>query len=142
MDTAAWLDYQPTMAQQFPDDVQYTKDHEWARKEGTRFRVGISQHAIDQLGDVTLVNVDAKVGATVEAGKAFATVESVKAVSDVYAPVTGKVVEVNTALNDKPESLNEAPYGKGWMVVIEATGPAPALMDAAAYAKYVATLDH
>ncbi len=130
------------MAQQFPSDVQYTKDHEWARTEGTRTRIGISQHAVDQLGDITLVNIDAKVGATVEAGKAFGTVESVKAVSDVYSSVTGKIVEINTALNDKPELLNEDPYGKGWMVVIESTGPAPKLMDAAAYATYVATLDH
>ncbi|MEI8255681.1 MAG: glycine cleavage system protein GcvH, partial [Deltaproteobacteria bacterium] len=130
------------MAQQFPVDVKYTKDHEWARKEGAHIRIGISQHAIDQLGDITLVNFEAKVGATLEAGKAIGTVESVKAVSDVYAPIAGKVVEVNTALNDKPEILNEDPYGKGWMVLIESTGPEPELMDSTAYASFVATLDH
>lgn len=130
------------MAQQFPSDVRYTKDHEWARKEGTRYRIGISQHAVDQLGDVTLVNFDAKVGATIEAGKAIGTVESVKAVSDVYSPFTGKVVEVNTALDTAPEAINEEPYGKGWMIVIEATGSEPELMDSAAYATFVATLDH
>jgi glycine cleavage system H protein len=130
------------MAQQFPTDVRYTKDHEWARKEGNRYRIGISQHAIDQLGDITLVNIDAKVGATVEAGKPFGTVESVKAVSDVYAPISGKVVEINGDLSNAPESLNEAPYGKGWMIVIEASGAEPEMMDAAAYTAYVATLDH
>jgi glycine cleavage system H protein len=130
------------MAQQFPNDVRYTKDHEWARKEGTRYRIGISQHAVDQLGDITLVNIDAAVGATIEAGKAIGTIESVKAVSDVYAPISGKVVEVNTALTNAPESINEEPYGKGWMVVIEATGSEPELMDAAAYTTFVASLDH
>jgi glycine cleavage system H protein len=130
------------MAQQFPTDVRYTKDHEWARKEGNRYRIGISQHAIDQLGDITLVNIDAKVGATIEAGKAFGTVESVKAVSDVYAPISGKVVEINGDLANAPEALNEAPYAKGWMIVIEATGTDTEMMDAAAYTAYVATLDH
>ncbi len=130
------------MSTQFPTDVRYTKDHEWARKEGTRYRIGVSQHAIDQLGDITLVNIDAKVGDTLEVGKPFGTVESVKAVSDVYVPIGGKLVEINPGLANAPESLNEEPYGKGWMIVVEVTGAEPELMDAAAYGAYVATLDH
>jgi glycine cleavage system H protein len=126
----------------FPSDLRYTKDHEWARKEGTRYRVGISRHAVDQLGDITLVNIDAKVGAAIEAGKPFGTVESVKAVSDLYAPVGGKVVEVNGALTTAPEALNDDPYQKGWMIVIESTGAEPTLMDSAAYTSYVASIDH
>jgi glycine cleavage system H protein len=130
------------MAQQFPTDVRYTKDHEWARKEGNRYRIGISQHAVEQLGDITLVNIDVKVGASIEAGKPFGTVESVKAVSDVYAPISGTVVEINGDLSNAPEALNEAPYGKGWMIVIEGSRAEPEMMDAAAYTAYVATLDH
>ena len=128
----------------FPKDLLYTKDHEWARKEGGRVRVGITQHAVDALGDVTLLNVDVAVGSNVEAGKAFGTVESVKAVSDLFAPVSGKLVEVNAALTSSPELVNEDPYTKGWMILIEAdTSSQPAnLMDAAAYTSFVATLDH
>ena len=127
----------------YPSDLQYTKDHEWARKEGNRVRVGITRHAVDQLGDITLVNVDVAVGGAVEAGKAFGTVESVKAVSDLFAPVSGKVVEINPALTNSPELLNEDPYAKGWMVVIEPTGALRSdMMDAAAYTSFVATLDH
>jgi glycine cleavage system H protein len=127
----------------YPSDLQYTKDHEWARKEGNRVRVGITRHAVDQLGDITLVNVDVPVGGAVESGKAFGTVESVKAVSDLFAPASGKVVEVNGALANSPELINEDPYAKGWMVVIEPTGALRGdLMDAAAYTAFVATLDH
>jgi glycine cleavage system H protein len=127
----------------FPSDLSYTKDHEWARREGNRVRVGITQHAVDALGDVVQVNVDAAVGAAIEAGKAFGTVESVKAVSDLFAPLSGKLVEVNPALASQPELVNESPYDKGWMVVIEAAdGAQSELMDGAAYAKFVATLDH
>ena len=116
----------------------------WTRKEGNRFRVGISQHAVDALGDVTLVNIDARPGSAVEAGKAFGTVESVKAVSDLFAPVSGKIVEVNAALQNSPEIINEDCYDKGWMVVIEApdANADAGLMDGAAYAAFVATLDH
>lgn len=128
----------------YPDDLKYTKDHEWARAEGNRVRVGISKHAVESLGDITLVNIDVPVGGNVEAGKVFGSVESVKAVSDLFAPVSGKVVEINSALEKNPELINEDCYGKGWMIVIE---PAPGasldgLMDADAYAKYVASLDH
>lgn len=102
-----------------PRDLRYTNDHEWARATGDRVQVGITRHAVDQLGDITLVNIDLKVGAKVTAGKAFGTVESVKAVSDLFAPVSGTLVEVNRALQDTPEVLNEDAYVSGWMVVIQ-----------------------
>jgi len=102
-----------------PRDLRYTNDHEWARADGANVRVGITKHAVEALGDITLVNLDVKVGAALTAGKPFGTVESVKAVSDLFAPISGKLVAVNGALNDKPETVNEDPYGEGWMVVIE-----------------------
>jgi glycine cleavage system H protein len=121
----------------FPAELLYTKDHEWARVDGNRVRVGITQHAVDQLGDVTLVNVDPKLGDTLEAGKAFGTVESVKAVSDLFAPLSGKITAINAELNDHPEFINESPYDKGWMIEIEVAGPVTGLMDAAAYNAHV-----
>lgn len=137
--TRGWIKT-PTMAD-FPSDLRYTKEHEWARLEDGKVRVGITQHAVDQLGDITLVNIDVRPGSTVEAGKPFGTVESVKAVSDLFSPVSGKVVEVNTALNDHPELINEDPYTKGWMVLIEADPQAMAgLMNSQEYSAYVASL--
>jgi glycine cleavage system H protein len=121
----------------FPAELKYTKDHEWARIDGTRVRVGITQHAVDQLGDITLVNIDAKPGAKLEVGKAFGTVESVKAVSDLFAPVSGTVVEVNKALDANPEAVNESPYENGWMVVIEVSSGLDELLDVAAYTAHV-----
>lgn len=121
----------------FPAELKYTKDHEWARIDGTRVRVGITQHAVDQLGDITLVNLDAKVGSKLEHGKAFGTVESVKAVSDLYAPVTGTVVAINKDLDANPESINESPYEKGWMIELEVESGLDALLDAAAYTAHV-----
>ncbi len=128
----------------YPSDRRYTKDHEWAQPDGVRVRVGISKHAVDQLGDVTLVNVDVAVGVTLAAGKAFGTVESVKAVSDLFAPIGGKVVEINAALATSPEILNDDSYGKGWMIAIEPSDnkELDALMDGPAYAAFVAMLDH
>lgn len=125
-----------------PAHLKYTKDHEWARVEGHRVTVGITQHAVDQLGDVTLVGIDLKVGATVAAGKAFGTVESVKAVSDLFAPVSGALVAINDELQKSPEKVNESPYDAGWMVVIEVAdaGALADLLDADAYAKYLGTL--
>lgn len=125
-----------------PSDLQYTKDHEWARVDGSRVKVGITRHAVEQLGDVTLVNLDARVGARLTAGKAFGTVESVKAVSDLFAPVSGKLVEANGDLANAPEVLNEDPYSKGWMVVIEldAGAKVEGLMSAAEYDKYLGSL--
>lgn len=118
-----------------PDGLKYTKEHEWARAEGRRVTVGITRHAVDELGDVTLVSIDKKVGDALAAGAAFGVVESVKAVSDLYAPLAGTLVEINAALNDAPEALNDDPYA-AWMVVIEApegTDPLAGLLDADAY---------
>ncbi|MFO0603988.1 MAG: glycine cleavage system protein GcvH [Polyangiales bacterium] len=125
-----------------PRDLRYTNDHEWARADGANVRVGITKHAVEALGDITLVNLDVKVGATLTAGKPFGTVESVKAVSDLFAPISGKLVAVNGALNDKPETVNEDPYGEGWMVVIEpAAGESlDKLLSADAYDALLGTL--
>ena len=101
-----------------PKDLKYTHEHEWAKQEGGRVRVGITAYAQDQLGDVVFVELP-KVGAKVTASKAFGVVESVKAVSDLFAPVSGEVVEVNAELGQKPETVNADPYGKGWMIVVK-----------------------
>lgn len=121
-----------------PDDLRYTSDHEWARLEDGRIRIGITDFAQDALGDVVFVQVPA-VGTEVEAGASFSEVESTKSVSDVYAPVSGVVVEVNTELADSPERLNSDPYGEGWICVIEPRAGADlaALMDAAAYRQLI-----
>ena len=117
-----------------PDDLRYTKDHEWAKVDGNKISVGITAFAVEQLGDITLVELP-KVGTKVEEGKAFGTVESVKTLSDLFAPVAGTIVEVNDKLASNPELVNEAAYDKGWMVVIEVTDPAKlaTLLDPAAY---------
>ena len=100
-----------------PKELRYTRDHEWARREGDRVRVGITAYAQEQLGDVVFVELP-KVGVTATAKKPFGVVESVKAVSDLFAPVSGQVVEVNTELPNAPETVNADPYGRGWMIVI------------------------
>ena len=123
-----------------PAELKYTNDHEWARVEGNRVTVGITQHAVDQLGDIVLVSVDLKVGAQVEAGKVFGVVDSTKTTSDLFSPVSGRVAAINDALKDAPEKVNEAPYGDGWMVVIETTAPAQGLLDAPAYEALLGTL--
>jgi glycine cleavage system H protein len=126
-----------------PAGLKYTKDHEWTKVDGKRVTVGITAFAVEQLGDITLVNIDVKVGDEVGAGKAFGTIESVKTLSDLFAPVAGKVVEINAALNDKPELVNEDCYGKAWMVVIEASGATGEdLLDEAAYAEHVKASAH
>ena len=104
---------------EFPANLRYTKEHEWARQEGNRVVVGITDYAQKELGDVVFVELP-EVGTTVAAMDTFGVVESVKAVSDMYAPVSGIVVEANTVLEDQPELVNASPYGQGWMVVIEA----------------------
>jgi glycine cleavage system H protein len=121
-----------------PDGLRYTKDHEWAKLEGNRARIGITDFAQSELTDVVYVELP-PIGKTVKQGEPFGTVESVKAVSEIFAPIGGKVVEVNKALADKPEIVNKDPYGEGWMVVLEVTEPSPAkgLMDAAAYRRHV-----
>ena len=123
-----------------PKDNRYTKDHEWVKVAGERGTVGITDYAQKQLGDVVFVELPA-VGATVEAGKRFGTVESVKAVSELYAPVTGEIVEVHEVLAQKPEILNTDPYGEGWMIVVKLADPKAVaeLMDAAQYEAYVAS---
>jgi glycine cleavage system H protein len=98
-----------------PGELQYTKSHEWIRLEDDIATVGITDHAQDELGDVVFIELPEQ-GASFEAGDSFGTVESVKAVSDLYAPVGGEVVEVNETLNDAPEKINEEPYGGGWMI--------------------------
>ena len=98
-----------------PEELQYTKTHEWVRREDDVATVGITEHAQDELGDVVFIELPEK-GASFGAGDAFGTVESVKAVSDLYAPLGGEVVEVNEALNDAPEKINEEPYGDGWII--------------------------
>jgi glycine cleavage system H protein len=98
-----------------PEELQYTKSHEWVRTEGDTATIGITDHAQEELGDIVFVELPEQ-GATIDAGDSFGTIESVKAVSDLYAPVGGEVVEVNEALNDSPEKINEDPYGDGWIV--------------------------
>jgi glycine cleavage system H protein len=121
-----------------PDDRRYTQDHEWARLEGGRVRVGITDYAQDALGDVVFVQLPEQ-GARVEAGATFSEVESTKSVSDIYAPVAGTVVEVNTDLTDAPQRVNEDPYGEGWICVIEPTDPSAvdALLDAEGYQRLI-----
>ncbi|MDO9537999.1 MAG: glycine cleavage system protein GcvH [Thermoplasmata archaeon] len=101
-----------------PEELKYTKKHEWARIEGNRVTVGLSDHAQEELTDIVYVELP-KVGQGIQAGSELATVESVKSTSDVYSPVTGKVVEVNSDLENSPDIINSDPYGKGWLAVIE-----------------------
>lgn len=118
-----------------PDNLKYTKTHEWARLEddGT-VTVGITDHAQSQLGDMVFVELP-EAGAKLAAGKECAVVESVKAASDVYSPLNGEVLEVNEALTDAPEIINQDPYGKGWLFRMSATDSLDGLLDAAAYEK-------
>jgi glycine cleavage system H protein len=121
-----------------PENLRYTKDHEWIRVDGDRGTVGITDYAQDQLGDVVFLELPA-VGRTVKAGETFGTVESVKAVSELFAPVGGEVLEANAALVSAPEVLNTDPYGKGWMLVVRlaSAGEVEGLMDAAAYQSFL-----
>ncbi len=123
---------------EFPDNLGYSKEHEWARVEGNRVVVGITDFAQDELGDIVFVELP-EVGAEVEAMGTFGVVESVKAVSDLYSPVSGAVVDVNTALEDRPELVNQSPYGEGWMIVIEASSPDEfqQFLSAEAYEAYI-----
>ena len=121
-----------------PDDLKYSEDHEWVRQEGTLVRFGITDYAQDALGDVVFVQVPA-VGSVVTRGAAISEVESTKSVSDIYAPVSGTVVEANDDLADAPQRINEDAYGEGWIAVIEpsAATELDQLMDAAAYRSLV-----
>jgi glycine cleavage system H protein len=122
----------------YPDNCLYTKDHEWIRVEGERGVVGITHHAQSQLGEVVFVELP-EIGRTLKAGEAFGTVESVKAVSELYAPLSGEVVEVNGELGKAPETINSDPHDKGWMIVLRIIDPGETdkLMDAARYREYV-----
>jgi glycine cleavage system H protein len=124
----------------YPQDYRYTNDHEWIHAEGDRGRVGITDYAQKQLGDVVFLELP-EVGRTFKAKEQFGTVESVKAVSELYCPVDGEVVEVNSALVAKPETINKDPHGEAWMIVLKVTDPAglAALLDAKAYQALVAS---
>ena len=124
----------------YPAELRYTREHEWAKIEGKRARVGITHYAQDQLGDVVFVELP-KVGARVTQMKAFGVVESVKAVSDLFAPLSGVVVEVNQELTKQPERVNRDPYGAGWLIVVELANPAEAekLMTAQQYEEFLKT---
>ncbi len=126
-----------------PAELRYTKEHEWANLEGDKACVGITAFAQEQLGDVVFVELP-KVGAKVSAMKTFGVVESVKAVSDLYAPLSGEVVEINAELPKKPELVNSDPYGKGWMIVIKLSNAKEweTLMSAADYEKLIASAGH
>ncbi len=124
---------------EFPEDLKYSSEHEWAAvEEGNRIRVGITDFAQDALGDVVYVDIPEE-GTEVRAGETFGEVESTKSVSDVFSPVTGRVVQRNTALSETPELVNQDPYGEGWMAVIEMGDPEELndLLDAAAYRRLV-----
>ncbi len=122
----------------YPENLHYTKEHEWVRVDGEFAVVGITDHAQHELGDIVYVDLP-KVGATLEQGKTFGSVESVKAVSDVYAPISGEVAEVNQVLADNPEKLNEDPHGEAWLVKIKLTAPdeIKQLLSAADYQNYI-----
>jgi len=120
----------------FPENVRYAESHEWARSEGKKVKVGITDYAQDQLGDIVFVELP-EVGDTLDKGQEFGTVESVKAVSELYMPLAGEVVAINSSLEESPEKVNNAPYGDGWMIEVKADNPAELddLMDNDAYLK-------
>lgn len=126
-----------------PKELRYTKDHEWAKAVGDLVEIGVTAYAVGQLGDVTLVDLP-EPGTKLSAHKRFGDIESVKTVSELFAPIGGEITEINEQLRDKPELVNDAPYGAGWMVRIRPSSPAElsALMDAEQYTTYLGTLDH
>ena len=126
----------------FPSNLRYSKEHEWARLEQDgSVTIGITQHAVEALGDITMVTLP-EVGSTMEAGENFGDIDSVKAVSELYAPIDGEVLTINEELEDSPEEVNEGPYAAGWMVRVKPTKPdqLEGLMDAATYSTLVAAL--
>jgi len=126
-----------------PVDLKYTRDHEWAKKEGANVRVGITAFAQEQLGDIVFVELP-KVGAKVSQRQAFGVVESVKAVSDLFAPVSGEVTEVNAELPTVPETVNQDPYGRGWMIVVKPSNASEwdQLLTPAQYEEFIAQGGH
>jgi glycine cleavage system H protein len=126
---------------QVKDDRKYTRDHEWALKREGELVVGITAHAVDQLGDITLVNWDVDVGGSLEAGKAFGTIESVKTLGDLFAPVSGRITRINRALGEHPELVNEDPWEGAWMIALapsQLETEWEALLSPEAYAEYLA----
>jgi glycine cleavage system H protein len=123
----------------YPPDYRYTKDHEWVKVEGSSATIGITDYAQHELGDVVFAELP-KVGARLKSGESFGTVESVKAVSDVFAPVSGEITEINSALVDSPETINRDPHGSAWLVKMRLTDPqeVSGLMDASSYETYIA----
>jgi glycine cleavage system H protein len=126
------------MSDKYPSDLLYTEDHEWARVEGKAATIGVTQFAVDQLGDVTQVELPRE-GESLKQGEAFGTIESVKAVSDLFSPVSGKVAKANTPLQDSPEYVSEDPYDGGWMIQVELANPdeLKKLMSADAYEAFL-----
>lgn len=122
-----------------PENVKYARSHEWIRVEGNAAWVGITDYAQGELGDIVFVDITSSIGDELAAGEAFGTIEAVKTVSDVYLPVNGKIVEINSAIGENPEVINNDPYGDGWMVKIEVAPDVDTstLMDAAAYGELV-----
>lgn len=125
-------------------DRRYTKDHEWAKRSGDEVLVGVTAFAVEQLGDITLVNLDVKAGDSITAGKAFGTIESVKTLSDLFAPLSGKVTRINAALENRPELVNQDCWDEAWMIaVIPAdTGELDQLLDHHAYGELLETAAH
>jgi glycine cleavage system H protein len=126
------------MSDDYPSELRYTQEHEWARLDGKVATIGITQFAVESLGDITMVDLP-KEGEAITKGAVFGTVESVKAVSDLFAPLSGKVIKVNDPLNDTPESVNEDCYDEGWMIQVEVSDPKEleALMTAKQYEEYL-----
>ncbi|MCL4426389.1 MAG: glycine cleavage system protein GcvH [Firmicutes bacterium] len=127
----------------YPKEFRYTREHEWMALEGNRARVGITHYAQDHLGDVVFVELPG-IGRALRKGESFGVVESVKTVSDIYAPIGGRVVEVNEALTTSPELINQDPHGRGWMLVVEVENPAEAadLLNSEAYEEYLKEAGH
>lgn len=125
----------------YPTDDRYTKDHQWIKAQGSAATIGVTAYAQEQLGDVIFVNLP-KIGTALKTGEAYGTIESVKAVSDLYAPVSGEVTEINTALAESPEIVNKDPHERGWLVRIRLRDPqdVSALTDASAYQQYIAEI--
>ena len=125
----------------FPSNLKYTKDHEWALVDGNKVTVGVTEHAAKSLGDIVFVELPA-VGRSLKAHETFGVVESIKAVSDLYSPISGKVTEVNSELTNDPSLINRAPHDQAWIMKVELTDPASVneLMDSSTYTKYVSTL--
>jgi glycine cleavage system H protein len=133
-----------SQASDVKNDRRYTKDHEWALAQGGSVTVGITAFAVDQLGDVTLINWDVGPGDRVEVGQVFGTIESVKTLSDLFAPISGTVEKINAELEGAPERVNEDCWDKGWMIVIQADDPkaVDSLLEAKSYSEHIASLEH